>query len=85
VAAFSNHPTFLDDSINLEILNIDYKGRVNLQRDFVKIHDVSKKILKENNISYVYTLKVQNFQEDENKMGIRKIFENEEVKIFKVI
>lgn len=85
VAAFSAHPTFLDDTINLEILNIDYKGRVNLQRDFVKIPEVSKKILKENSISYVYTLKIQNFNEDENKMGIKKIFENEEVEIFKII
>lgn len=84
VGAFSGHPTFLDDTINLEILNTNYKGRVNLQRDFFKITEVSKKILKENNISYVYTLKVQNFNEDENKMGTKKIFENEEVKIFKV-
>lgn len=85
VSAFSGHQTFLEDTINLEILNVPYKGRLNLQRDFAKIRDQSKNILKENNISYVYTLKSQGFEEDEGKMGIKKIFENDEVKIFKVL
>jgi hypothetical protein len=84
VSAFANKPVFLEDMINLEILGIDYKGRVNLLRDFAKIPDQSKRILKENNISYVYIVKASNFQEDESKMGILKIFENAEVSIYKV-
>ncbi len=85
VSAFSNHPVFLEDTINLEILGKDYKGRVNLQRDFAKIPDQSQKMLKENRISYIYAVKQLKFQADENKMGIKKIFENEEVSIYKVI
>ncbi|MBI2596199.1 hypothetical protein HYW46_05710 [Candidatus Daviesbacteria bacterium] len=85
VAAFSNHSTFLEDTINLEILGVDYKGRLNLERDFINIKEQDKEILRQNNISYVYVLKAQNFNEDEGVMGIKKIFENEEVKLFKVI
>ncbi|MCL5785036.1 MAG: hypothetical protein M1142_06830 [Patescibacteria group bacterium] len=47
--------------------------------------DKVKDILKKNNIAYIYVLKTQNFQEDEGRMGIKKIFENNEVKIFKTI
>lgn len=85
VSAFSGHPVFLEDTINLDILGKDYKGRVNLQRDFAKIPDQSKKILSENNISYIYAVKQLNFQADENRMGIKKIFENEEVSIYQVL
>jgi len=85
VAAFSNHPTFLDDTINLDILGIDYKGRLNEQKDFIKIIDDAKNNLKRNNISYIYVLKSQRLFEDEGKMGIKNIFENEEVKIFTVL
>lgn len=85
VSAFSGKEVFIEDLINLEILGVDYKGRLNLQRDFSRIPENSKKILKENNISYIYTVKSQNFQEMEEKMGIKNIFENDEVKIFKVL
>lgn len=83
VSAFSGHPVFLEDKINLEILGIDYKGRLNLERDFIKVWDSSKKILNENNISYVYILKKQVNNLDEGKMGLKKIFENTEVQIYK--
>lgn len=85
VSAFSGHSVFLEDTINLEILGVDYKGRLNEMRDFVKIKDQSKEILQRNNIRYVYVPKVYGFEEDEGKMGIKKIFDNREVKIFKAL
>lgn len=83
VSAFSNHPTFLDDTINLEILNIDQRGRLNEQNDFFKLPIRSKEILARNNIKYVYVPKLVLFHENEQEMGIQKIFENDAVKIFK--
>lgn len=85
VSAFSGQPVFMEDAINLEILGIDYKGRLNLERDFFKVWDSSKKILLENNISYVYLLKKQINNLDEGKMGLQKIFENDEVQIYKKV
>lgn len=85
VSAFSNHPVFIEDMMNLDILGIDYKARINLQRDFSKDRNRARNILKENNIAYIYVLKSQNFEDDEQRMGIQKIFENDEVRIFKVL
>lgn len=85
VSAFSGHPTFLEDQMNLDILGVDYNSRLNDERDFMSLKNKSREILKKNNISYVYIVRSSGFEEDAGKMGIKLIFENEEVKIFKVI
>ena len=85
VSAFSNHPAFLEDTINLEILGVDYKGRLNEQKDFIKYADRGKEVLQKNNIKYIYAPKIYNLSLDEEKMGIKKIFENSEVEIFEVV
>ena len=85
VSAFSGKPVFLEDTVNLEILGIDYRGRTNQERDFMQIRARSHQILKDNNISYVYIPKLYNFQADEGLMGLKTIFENEEAKVFKVL
>ncbi len=82
VSAFSHHPSFLEDTLNLEILGVDYRARLNEQRDFYRGMERSGQILERNNISYVYVLKINHFAIDEAKMGIRKIFENEDVAIY---
>jgi hypothetical protein len=84
VSAFSSHPSFLEDTINLEILGIDFKGRLNSIREFGKGTDKARQILKDNNISYVYLLKKQNVPVDEGRMGLKKIFGNDEALVFKV-
>lgn len=83
VSAFSAHPVFLEDTINLDILGVDYKGRLNIINDFTKITDQSKVLLKKNNISYVYIVNGQDIQIDTGKMGLDTIFENKEVRILK--
>lgn len=85
VSAFSSKPVFMEDTVNLEILGIDNKGRLNTLRDFMKIRQQSGKILRENNISYVYVPSIFNFQVDEGAMGLKSIFENEETKVYKVL
>lgn len=85
VSAFSGKSAFFEDTVNLEILGIDYRGRLNIVRDFMKIKDRSKNILKSNNIKYIYVPKLFNFQVDEGLMGVKTIFENEEVKVYQVL
>lgn len=85
VSAFSGKPVFFEDTVNLEILGIDYKGRLNMVRDFMKIKDRSQKILKTHNIEYVYLPKLFNFQVDEGSMGVKTIFENDEAKVYRVL
>jgi hypothetical protein len=85
VSAFSKKPVFLEDIVNPEIIGVDYRGRLNTIRDFMRIKDQSSKILKDNNITYVYAPSLYNFQVDEGRMGLKNIFSNEEVKIYKVL
>lgn len=85
IAAYSNHPAFIEDTVNLDILGVDYKGRLNVQRDVFKDRFRVAELLKQNNISYLYVIKSVGFEEDEGAMGIKKIFENDEVKIFKTL
>lgn len=85
VSAFSGKPVFLEDTVNLDILGLDYKGKLNILRDFMRIRGQSKQILRENHISYVYVPKLFNFQVDEGLMGIKTVFENEEVKVYQVL
>jgi hypothetical protein len=85
VAAFSNKPSFLEDTINLDILGTDYKGRLNEVKDFLKFKERAPEILAKGNVQYIYVVKdYSNFEEDEQAMGIKKIFDNNQVKIFKV-
>lgn len=84
VSAFSGKPSFLADSINLDILGIDYKARVNTTREILKGTINSHQLLSDNNISYIYLPKKTTGLLDEGKVGIEKLFENDEVIIYKV-
>lgn len=83
VAAFSGKSSFLEDTVNLEILGIDYKGRLNLQRDFIRSVDIAKKLLEKENIRYVYINKARNISFDGEKSGLTKIFENDGAVLYK--
>lgn len=85
VSAFSGHSSFMEDTINLEILGIDYKSRLNIAKEIFKNQSNSKKLLAENNIKFVYLFKSLKLDLDQNKMGLETIYENDEVKVFKVI
>ncbi len=85
VSAFSNHPSFLEDLVNMESMNINYKGRLNDQLDLQRTPNRSKEIFKKYNISYLYIVRSFDFGYQEQARGIQKIFENQDVVIFKVI
>jgi len=82
VSAFSQKPTFLEDHVNLEILGIDYDGRINQIRDVLSNPTISTKILKENKIDYLYILKNRNHLKID--LQADKIFENELVDIYRL-
>lgn len=85
ISAFGAKPGFMEDTVNLEILGIDSRGRLNTIRDFTKIRNRSKQILTENNITYIYVPKAYNLQVDEGLMGLKNIYENDEVIIYKSV
>ncbi len=86
VGAFSSKNEYVADSINLDILGIDFKGRIQNQKDILSLKEpeIVKKLLSEGNISYIYVPKSANFHADETRFPIKRIFENAEVEIFKV-
>lgn len=86
VSAFSAHPTFLEDEINLDITGYNWPLRRSEVESWYKEKDQAKarKFLKENNIKYVYWLKGQRAFFGEEQLGLIKIFENKEVDIFMV-
>lgn len=86
VGAFSGKSEYIADTVNLEILGVDYKGRLQAQKDIFSMREpeVLKKILSTGKIKYIYTPKLSGFNPDQEKMGVKKIFENDEVTIFKV-
>lgn len=86
VSAFSAHPTFLEDEINLDITGYNWPLRRSKVENWYKEKDRAKArgFLKENNIKYVYWLKGQRAFFGEGQLGLTKIFENKEVDIFMV-
>lgn len=85
VSAFSAQPSFVADEINLEILGIDYKGRINTAREILKGTTNSHILLVNNNITYLYIPKKSRVSVDEGKVGVEKVFENDDVSIYRVL
>lgn len=86
VSAVSGQKEFIADTVNLEILGVDYKGRLQIQKDILAAREpeIFKKMLKDNKISYLYLPKFFKFSINQELYGINKIFENSEVEIYKV-
>lgn len=84
VSAFSQKPSFMADTINLEILGIDYKSRVNTTREILKGTMNSRQLLIDNNISYIYLPKNIGVSFDAGKVGAEMLFENDQAAIYKV-
>jgi hypothetical protein len=86
VSAFSKKDVFLEDEVNLNITGYDWLERRQEVEVFYNSLDeeFSYKFLRDNNISYIYWLKGQRARLGEDQLGIEKIFENEEVEIYRV-
>jgi len=87
VSAFSRQQTFFEDQMNLNISGYKWETRA---KEVLKFFQEDKEIfwargfLKNNNIGYIYLTKDRSFKLEESQLGIKKIYENEEVKIFEV-
>lgn len=91
VAAFSGHPIYLEDEVNLDITGFNWRER----RENAKVlfetldKDFAQGFLKENNIAYLYLILSQTpvfdqrFRLGEEQLGITNIFENREVAIYR--
>lgn len=86
VSAFSGKRVYLEDEVNLDIMNYSWKERKKKVLGFLSTQDEkeARNFLKDANISYVYWLKGQRAVLGESQLGIDKIFENDKVNIYKV-
>jgi hypothetical protein len=86
VSAFSRQPTFFEDEINLDITGYDWKSRRSKVVAWFTEKDPEKlrEFLKTNSISYIYWIKYGQSPLDITKVGVKNIFENDLVTIYKV-
>lgn len=86
VAAFSGQPVYLEDEVNLDITGYAWQERRQNVLDFYASLDLQfvRNFLKQNNINYIYWVKPQRATLGEGQLGIKRIFENREVDIYKV-
>jgi len=84
VSSFSEKQTFLEDEMNLEMMGLNWRPRRELEEEFFKTQNEewAKNFLKENSIKYLYLVDNQKFNFAETQIGLEKIFENGEVKIY---
>lgn len=87
ISAFSSKASFFEDEIQQEILHIDSDNSFKRQleaKDFFYSGDLNhqKKFLTENNIRYIYLPKIHKVSLNTEKLGLEKVFENEEAVIF---
>ena len=87
VSAYSVKSVYIEDVEQQIVLNTDYKGRLESAQRFFVEKDLawSAKFLKDNKISYIYLPKIYPLPMAEGLYPIKKIFENEEVNIYKMV
>jgi len=87
ISAFSEKREFVADEVTLGTIAVPYEDRVVGQKEFFRTRDenFARNFLRKNNINYIYVTKFERWDPAEKNLGIKKIFENGEVKIYKVI
>ncbi len=86
VSAFSGHPIYIEDQINLDIMQYPWHERRQLVENFLNTLDIdyARRFLKENNISYIYWVGDQHARIGDSQLGLTKIYQGGDVTIFKV-
>ncbi|MFA5750177.1 MAG: hypothetical protein WC895_03065, partial [Candidatus Shapirobacteria bacterium] len=87
VSAFSQKPTFLEDEMNLDITGFDWQSRKIESDKFFTSQDkfFTRGFLINNQISYIYLVNNnQSFKIDSNDIQVDIIFNNSQIKIYKV-
>jgi hypothetical protein len=87
ISAFSQKTEFVADEVNLEIIGVSYKDRVIGTKEFFRTRDenFARDFLRKNNIKYIYVTKFERWDPNEKSLDIKKIFENDEVKVYQVL
>lgn len=86
VSAFSEKPVYLEDQMNLEITGYDWQTRRKEEEKFFTSEEkfFARGFLLNNKIDYIYLVGDQNFKLSNEDLGIDKIFENSQTKVYKV-
>ena len=86
VSAFSEKPTYLEDEMNLDITGFNWRQRRAEEEKFFLSRDTffANGFLLNNNIDYIYLVDNQSFSLDINDLQINEIFNNSQVRIYKV-
>lgn len=84
VAAFSNHPTVMEDQINLDIIGVDWQPRREEILDFFQTYDVDamKAFLDKYQVTYIYLRAGDQPWQELGALGFHKIFDNGLVRIY---
>ncbi len=87
VAAFSGQCTFIEDEMSPDLNEPYFKKRLVGAKEYFRTRDYlwAKQFVRDNNIKYIYMTAYQSFPIDEQKWGLKKIFENPEIKIYKTL
>jgi len=89
VSAYSHHPTYLEDEMNLTNSGYDVKDRRNQSLKFFQQTNIfeNRGFLLNNQISYIYLAGIQKeiYKLSDPGLYIKKVFENPEVTIFQVL
>lgn len=86
VSAYSGKPVFLEDEMNLGIMQYSFEERRESVESFLSTLNEKEAydFLRKNNIKYVYWLKGQHARVGDKQLGLTKIFENEDATIYVV-
>lgn len=86
VSAFSGKETFMEDQINLDIMQYPWQKRRESVEEFLNMVNTSSAqlFLKNNNIQYVYWVGGQHAQIPNQDLGLKQIFGNDNVTILEV-
>ncbi len=86
VAALSAHPTFLEDTVNLDITGFSWRDRLSQVKTFFSSSDPDSavKFIKNYNIYYIYLSDVAHFRPilSESQLGFKKLFENSQAAVW---
>ncbi len=88
VSALSTQPVFLEDQMNLDITGYPWQERRTLVVDFFEKRldqYQSRGFLVNNDISYIYLHSPDSLPQDEVDLGVEKIFDSGNVKIYQVL
>jgi uncharacterized membrane protein len=88
VSAFSNHPVFVEDQVNLNITDYPWQARVEDTKSFFSTLDAvaAREFLSKNNIDYIYLPQIYKIRPmlGQSALGVQPIFDNYEVAIWRV-